>query len=109
LVDNGSSVEILYLPTFKQMGIDWDRIKPFGSPLVGFAEEQVQPIRLISLLVTVGTTPKQYTVMVDFPVVDQPSAYNTIIGRPALNKWRAVTSTYHLMMKFPTGEGVEER
>jgi hypothetical protein len=29
------------------MGIDWERIKPFSSPLVGFAGEQVQPIELI--------------------------------------------------------------
>ena len=46
--------------------------------------------------------------MVDFLVVDRPSAYNVIICRPALNKWRVVTSTYHLMMKFLTKEGVGE-
>ena len=38
LVDNGSSIDILYWPVFQQMGIDRDRIKPFGSPLVGFGE-----------------------------------------------------------------------
>ena len=47
-------------------------------------------------------------VMVDFFVVDRPSTYNAIIGRPALNKLRAATSTYHLMMKFPTEEEVVE-
>ena len=46
--------------------------------------------------------------MVDFLVVDRPFAYNAIIGRPGLNKLRAATSTYHLMMKFPTEEGVGE-
>jgi hypothetical protein len=91
LVNNGSSAKILYLPDFKQMGIDRDRFKPFGSPLIGFDGEKVQPIGLISLL-----------------VVDQPSAYNAIIGQPALNKWRAITSIYHLMMKFPIDEGVGE-
>jgi hypothetical protein len=44
--------------------------------------------------------------MVDFLVVDRPSAYNAIIGRPALNKLRAATLTYHLIMKFPTEERV---
>jgi hypothetical protein len=48
------------------------------------------------------------TVMVDFLVVDQPSTYNTIIGRPSLNKLRAATSTYHLMMKFLTEEWMGE-
>ena len=39
LVDNGSSADILYWPAFQQMEIDRDRIKPFGSPLVGFGRE----------------------------------------------------------------------
>ena len=36
LVDNESSADILYWLVFQQMGIDRDRIKPFGSPLLGF-------------------------------------------------------------------------
>jgi hypothetical protein len=106
LVDNGSSADILYCPAFQQMGIDRERIKPFGFPLVGFGGEVVYPIGIISLPVTVGTTPRLSTVMVDFLVIDRPSAYNAIVGQPALNKLRAVTSTYHLMMKFPTEKGV---
>jgi hypothetical protein len=106
LVDNGSSTDILYWPAFQQMGIDRERIKPFASPLVGFGGEVVFPIGIIPLPVTAGTTPQLATVMVDFLVIDRPSAYNAIMGRPALNKLKAVTSTYHLMMKFPTEEGV---
>ena len=48
----------------------------------------------------------QITQMVNFLVVDHPSVYNAIIGRPTLNAMRAVTSTYHLMMKFPTENGI---
>jgi hypothetical protein len=44
--------------------------------------------------------------MVDFLVIDRPSTNNMIMGRPVLNKLKAATSTYHLMMKFPTEEGV---
>jgi hypothetical protein len=90
------------------MGIDRDRIKPFGSPLVGFGREQVQPIRIILLPMTARTAPKLFTVMVNFLVVDRPFTCNAIIGQPALNKLRAATSTYHLMMKFPIEEGVRE-
>ena len=46
--------------------------------------------------------------MVDFLVINQPFAYNVIIDRPALNKLKIGTSTYHLKMKFPTAEGVGE-
>jgi hypothetical protein len=107
LMDNGSSADILYWPAFQQMGIDRERIKPFASPLVGFGGEVVFPIGIIPLPVTAGTTPQLAMVMVDFLVIDRPSAYNAIMGRPALNKLKAATSTYHLMMKFPTEEGVE--
>lgn len=34
--------------------------------------------------------------------------YNAILGRLVLNRLRAVTSTYHLLMCFPTEGGVGE-
>ncbi|XP_041020616.1 uncharacterized protein LOC121262251 [Juglans microcarpa x Juglans regia] len=42
--------------------------------------------------------------MTEFLVVRTRSAYNEIIGRPTLNALKAITSTYHLKMKFPTCE-----
>jgi hypothetical protein len=100
LVNNESLANILYWPIFKQINIDWERIKPFRSSLVGFSREKVQPMRLISIPVTAGTVPKQATAMVDFLVVDRPFAYNAIMGCLSLNKLKADTSTYHLKMKF---------
>ena len=32
--------------------------------------------------------------------------YSTCSGRPTLNSWKAVTSTYHLSVKFPTDYGI---
>ena len=45
---------------------------------------------------------------VSFLVVDYLSAYNAILGQPTLNSWKAVTSTYHLMIKFFTEYRVGE-
>ena len=44
----------------------------------------------------------------NFLIVDCLSLYNTIIGRPTLNSWKAATSTYHLSVKFPTEYGIGE-
>ena len=41
-------------------------------------------------------------------MVDCPSSYNVIIGRPTLNRWKAATSTYCLKVKFPIDDEVGE-
>ena len=56
----------------------------------------------------VGNYPQQITKDATFLVVDCSSAYNAILGRPTLNSWKPITSTYHLMIKFPTEYGVGE-
>ena len=67
---------------------------------------KVQPVGTVTLLVVVGSYTKQITKSVNFLVVDCSSSYNAIIGRPTLNSWKAVTSTYHLLVKFPTEYGI---
>ncbi|KAL0458687.1 UNVERIFIED_CONTAM: hypothetical protein Slati_0495900 [Sesamum latifolium] len=46
--------------------------------------------------------------MLKFLVVDVPSAYNVILGRPTLTAFQAVISIYHMKIKFPTPGGVGE-
>ena len=62
----------------------------------------------VTLSVTVGDYPQQIIKDVTFLMVDCFFAYNAILGRPTLNSWKAVTSTYHLMIKFPTDYKVGE-
>ena len=66
----------------------------------------MQPVGTIPLPVVVGSCLQQITKKVNFLVVDCSSSYNAIIGRPTLKNWKAVTSTYHLSVKFPTEYGV---
>ena len=108
LVDNGSSADIIYLPAFQQLRLDLKRLCPFKSPLVSFSGDRVYPRSIVTLIVTVGTQPRQLIRQLDFLVVDCPSSYNVIIGRPTLNRWKAATSTYCLKVKFPTDNGVGE-
>ena len=76
--------------------------------MVGFGGMKVQPVGTVSLPVVVGAYPQQVTRNVNFIVVNCSSSYNAIIGRPTLNSWKAVTSTYHLSVKFSTAHGVGE-
>lgn len=41
-------------------------------------------------------------------MVDAPSSYNIILGRPMLNQFQAVVLTFHMKLKFPVGEEVGE-
>ena len=63
---------------------------------------KVFPLGAVTLSVTVGDYPQQITKDVTFLVVNCSSTDNGILGRPTLNSWKAATSTYHLMIKFPT-------
>jgi hypothetical protein len=108
MIENGSSEDILYLPAYQQMKLDKDKLRSMDAPLVGFTGDKVCPIGIITLPITVGTYPKTVSKTVDFLVVNCPSAYNAIISRPTLNRLRAVTSTYHLLIKFPTEHGIGE-
>jgi hypothetical protein len=56
----------------------------------------------IELPLTARAILKQVTIMVKFLLIDRPSIYNAIIKRMVLNQLRAITSTPHLKMKFPT-------
>ena len=75
---------------------------PTNALLVGFGGTRVFPQGAITISVTAGDYPRQITRDVTFLVVDCSFAYNAILGWPTLNSWKAATSTYHLMIKFPT-------
>ena len=108
LADNGSSANIFYYSAFQQMWINREHLVPTNAPLVGFGGTKVYPFGAVTLLVTFGDYPQQIIKDVTFLVVDCSSTYNAIIGRPTLNSWKVVTSTYHLMIKFLTEYGVGE-
>ena len=108
LVNNGSLVDILYYLTFQQMGINREQLVLINAPLVGFKGIRMFSLGTVTLSVTVGDYPQQIIKDVTFLMVDCSFAYNAILGRPTLNSWKAVTSTYHLMIKFPTDYRVGE-
>ncbi|KAL5551144.1 hypothetical protein UlMin_001320 [Ulmus minor] len=106
LVDNRSSADILFKSTFNKMNLIGVKIEPTASSLSGFTGDSISSEGILNFPVELGSSPCQHIQAVDFVLVDCPSLYNAIIGRPTLNKICAVTSTYHLVVKFPTVGGI---
>ena len=106
LVDDGSSANIIFASTFDRIGIGREKLEPVSTHLRGFSGEKVLPLGSIQLVLTLGDPPCQATTAVKFLIVDAPSTYNMLLGRPSLNAIKAIPSAYHMMIKFPTTGGV---
>ncbi|XP_028081030.1 uncharacterized protein LOC114282529 [Camellia sinensis] len=73
-------------------------------PIFGFNANPEYFLEKIVLLVRAGTQ----TLEVEFPVVKFPSPYNLIMDRTWLHAMKAILSTYHQLLRFPTQYGIEQ-
>ncbi|XP_073061687.1 uncharacterized protein [Primulina eburnea] len=89
-IDNGSSVNILFKSTLDKMKVEGFEFEPISTPLYGFVGHAIPPLGQIVLPLSLGHDPRRVTKMTTFTVVDTPSAYNGILGRPALKDFRVV-------------------
>ncbi|KAL0439572.1 UNVERIFIED_CONTAM: hypothetical protein Slati_2440200 [Sesamum latifolium] len=108
LVDSGSSTDIIFYDAYVQLGIDNAKLRSVNTPLMGFSGEMIEPLGEVMLPLSLGSYPKRSTKLVKFLVVKASSAYNIILGRLSLNLFRAIASTLHMKLKFPTSEGIGE-
>ncbi|XP_062073476.1 uncharacterized protein LOC133777749 [Humulus lupulus] len=99
MIDHGSSANIMFKSTMERMNLSIRDLEHYEQLLYDFTENGMALVESIRLSLTVGTTPNSNTVMALFVVIDIPSPYNAMIGRP-------ITSVFHLLVKFPTRVGI---
>nr|GEV50494.1 reverse transcriptase domain-containing protein [Tanacetum cinerariifolium] len=106
-VDAGSSIEVMFEHDFENFDSRIKaKLKETQTDLVRFAEEISKPLGKIELEVCFGNEGLCRRTSMKFIIVRAPSPYNIILGRPGLKPLRAIFSTIHSMMKFPTPRGV---
>ena len=106
LVDQGSSVDVMFWPTFEKLQLSPDQLRPYGGCLYDFAGDQVEVRGYIELRKTFTDGAASRTEKIRYLVVNAPSAYNILLGRPTLNRIGVVSSTRHMKVKLPSMEGV---
>lgn len=107
-VDSGSSVNVLFKDAMDQMELGEYKVEPVVTSLFGFTGHAVNPLGIINLPLSLGEGDTRKTRIVGFVIVDAPSAYNVILGRPTMAIFTAVASTLHQKIKFVVGDKVGE-
>jgi len=105
LVDQGSSADVMFLSTFNKLRLSPDLLSPYTGCLYGFGDNQVEVRGYLELRTTFTDREASRTESIRYLVVNANSAYNSLLGRPALNRLNAVSSTRHMKMKLPDLSG----
>ena len=78
MVDQGSTVEIIYPDLYKGLNLKAEDLTPYSSPLVSFEGKIIIPNGQIRLPMQTGSE----VVEVNFIVMDAYSPYTAIVTRP---------------------------
>jgi len=105
LVDQGSSADVMFRSTFNKLQLSSDLLRPYTGCLYGFANNPVEVRGYLELRTTFTDGAASRTKSIQYLVVNANSAYNILLGRPALNRLRVVSSTRHMKMKLPDLSG----
>ncbi|KAL2459905.1 Uncharacterized protein Adt_43325 [Abeliophyllum distichum] len=86
LVDNGSSVNVIFLSTYEQMNINVP-LEPSTEPLYGFTGDCVTLKRIVRLAVTMGEEPLAIHTFMKFLVVDRRGVATIRCNQPEARKF----------------------
>jgi hypothetical protein len=107
LIDNGSSINIMYQDIMQKLGIKENMLEPSKTTFHGIVPGlSCAPMGKIRIDVMFGNRDNCRVENLMFEVVDLDSPYHALMGRPALAKFMASTHVAYLKMKMPGPRGV---
>jgi hypothetical protein len=107
LIDNGSSINIMYRDTMQKLGIKENMLEPSNTTFHGIMSGlSCALIGKIRIDVMFGNRDNCRVENLMFEVVDLESPYHDLLGRPALAKFMASTHVAYLKMKMSGPKGV---
>jgi hypothetical protein len=105
-MDAGSGINQIYARTLKAMCISLESPKPTECSFHGIVSRGANfPLEKIELDVCFGNNNNYRREKLEFEVIDWPSQYHAILGRPAFAKFMAVHHYAYLTLKIPGPKG----
>jgi hypothetical protein len=106
-MDAGSGINLIYAKTLRVMHISLEILKPTDCSFHGIVPGSANyPLGRISLNVYFGNRQNYRREKLDFEVMDWPSQYQAILGRPAFSRFMAVPHYIYLVLKMPGPRGI---
>jgi hypothetical protein len=107
LIDNRSSINIMYQDTMQKLGIKENMLEPSQTTFHGIVLGlSCAPMGKIRIDVMFGNRDNCRVENLKFEVVDLDSPYHALLGRPALAKFMASMHVAYLKMKMSGPRGV---
>ncbi|XP_072087404.1 uncharacterized protein [Arachis hypogaea] len=105
LVDTGADSNILFRGAFDKLRLRNDNLQTHRNGVTGLGDNFLKPDGSITLPLPIGTSNQRKTILSEFVVLNDSTAYNVILGRKTINDFSAIIFTKYLLMKFITEDG----
>jgi hypothetical protein len=106
-MDAGSGINLIYAKTLRAMHISLEFLKPTDCSFHGIVPGSANyPLGRIALNVCFRNRQNYRREKLDFEVMDWPSQYHGILGRPAFLRFMAVPHYMYLVLKMPGPKGI---
>ncbi|XP_057746519.1 uncharacterized protein LOC130965775 [Arachis stenosperma] len=105
LVDTGADSNILFRGAFDKLGLRNDNLQTHRHGVTGLGDNFLKPDGSVTLPITIVTNNQRKTILSEFVVLKDSTAYNVILGRKTINDFSAVIFTKYLLMKFRADDG----